>query len=115
MTKLQNKNLHALYKVLLYIKTNNIIRIHGRGVLDRFIELAKFPETKHLVNHSYFKKLVRNNKGTAYKNQQYDPLRNFMIHHGYISVDKTLGRKYQYSVQNKINHLDWNTLLNENN
>lgn len=115
MSKLQTKNLEAAFKVLQYIKDNNIIRIHGRGVLDRFIEIAKFPETKNYTTHSWFKKCVRNNKGTAYKNQQYDPIRYFMIKRGYIKVDKTLGRKYEYIIQNKIDRLNFQTLTNENN
>ena len=81
-SKLQALNLmRELYK-------NNIIQIHTRGALDRMIEIQKFPYTKNWKV---------SNKKTAYKSQQYDSIRYWLINQGYITQTFD-GYRYHYQV-----------------
>jgi hypothetical protein len=85
--KLSTRSLNQAHEVLHYIYSNNITRIHTRGALDRMIEIVKFPETLS----------KRITKKTVYKNQQYDPIRNWMIQKGYLTVEFD-GYRYHYNV-----------------
>ena len=74
-------------KVMKAIYSNNITQIHTRGALDRMIELAKFPWTKNF----------KSDKKTVYKNQQYDPIRNWLINQGFLTQTYD-GYRYHYIV-----------------
>jgi uncharacterized radical SAM superfamily Fe-S cluster-containing enzyme len=88
MTKLQAKSrMHAL-NVMKGLYKSNIIQIHTRGALDRFIEIEKFPETKKICG--FYKR-------TVYKNQQYDSIRNWLINQGFITSFFD-GYRYHYQV-----------------
>jgi hypothetical protein len=74
-------------KVMKAIYSNNITQIHTRGALDRMIELSKFPWTKSF----------KSDKKTILKNQQYDPIRNWLIKQGFLTQTYD-GYRYHYIV-----------------
>lgn len=84
--------------VMSYIYSNNITRIHTRGALDRMIEIAKFPETKN--RKSWDGRSLVSGKVTAYKNQQYDPIRYWLIKQGLL-IQTYDGYRYHYTVVKK--------------
>lgn len=100
--KLSNKSKHQAEIVLSMIKQNRITAIHTRGALDRMIEIIKFPETKNIQNWCSFPGLeersLKSGKRTAYKNQQYDPIRNYLINSGYLEQSFD-GYRYHYIVK----------------
>ena len=79
---------HQGLKVMKAIYSNNITQIHTRGALDRMIELAKFP---------YTRSWTKNDKKTVFKNQQYDPIRNWLINQGFLTQTYD-GYRYHYIV-----------------
>lgn len=85
-------------QVMAYIYSNNITRIHTRGALDRMIEMVKFPETRSLK--TWGGRSLASNKVTAYKNQQYDAIRSWLIKQGYLKATHD-GYRYHYTVINK--------------
>ena len=92
----------AMHKVLTHIHSNKIIKIHTRGALDRMIEIAKFPylaKMKYWNRNCSARSLV-SGKVTAYKNQQYDPIRNALINKGYLKQEFD-GYRYHYIVVKK--------------
>jgi len=113
MSKLQNKNLVAVQMVLAHLKQFHIITLRGRGVIDRMFELAKFPETHISVVDPWYKNRIRNNKGTAYKNQQYDVLRYFLINNGFLKQE-VVGKRIHYHVTDKVKTFTPEQLINLN-
>jgi len=99
--KLSNKSKHQAEIVLSMIKERRITTIHTRGALDRMIEIIKFPETASLQTWSSFPGLpgrcLKSGKVTAYKNQQYDPIRNYLIESGHLEQSHD-GYRYHYKV-----------------
>jgi hypothetical protein len=88
MTKLQKRSKMQARNVMKRLYESNIIKIHTRGALDRFIEIEKFPETKKLTG--FYKR-------TVYKNQQYDSIREWLINQGFI-VPFFDGYRYHYQI-----------------
>jgi hypothetical protein len=88
----------AMHQVLSYIYSNKITKIHTRGALDRMIEIAKFPETRSFK--SWAGRSLVSGKVTAYKNQQYDPIRETLIKRGYLKQEHD-GYRYHYTVVKK--------------
>ena len=88
----------AMHQVLSYIYSNKITKIHTRGALDRMIEIAKFPETRNFK--SWGGRSLVSGKVTAYKNQQYDPIRETLIKRGYLKQEHD-GYRYHYTVVKK--------------
>ncbi len=88
----------AMHQVLSYIYSNKIVKIHTRGALDRMIEIAKFPELARLK--SWEGRSLISGKVTAYKNQQYDPIRWTLINKGYLKQEHD-GYRYHYTVVKK--------------
>lgn len=79
--------------------------IKGRGTLDRIIEKVKFPETASWKTFGFRYSKTRTTPkklGTAcaYKNQQYDPIRNWLINNKYLSV-RDDGYRYWYTLTEK--------------
>ena len=90
--KLSTKSELQAHQVLDVLKTKRIVAIHTRGAIDRIIECVKFPETigwKH--NGKPF------TKKTAYKNQQYDPIRCWLVRNRYLEQSHD-GYRYHYKV-----------------
>jgi hypothetical protein len=88
----------AMHQVLSYIYSNKIVKIHTRGALDRMIEIAKFPELARFK--SWEGRSLVSGKVTAYKNQQYDPIRETLINKGYLKQEHD-GYRYHYIVVKK--------------
>jgi len=88
----------AMHQVLSYIYSNKITKIHTRGALDRMIEIAKFPELARFK--SWEGRSLISGKVTAYKNQQYDPIRETLINKGYLTQEHD-GYRYHYTVVKK--------------
>jgi hypothetical protein len=88
----------AMHKVLAHIHSNKITKIHTRGALDRMIEIAKFPELARFK--SWAGRSLVSGKVTAYKNQQYDPIRETLINKGYLKQEHD-GYRYHYTVVKK--------------
>lgn len=95
---INSKSKGEAMRVMAYLYENKITRIHTRGALDRMIEMVKFPETRFMS--SWGGRSLKSNKVTAYKNQQYDPIRNWLIKRGYLMVSND-GYRYHYTVINK--------------
>lgn len=74
------------------ILQHRITKIHTRGILDRIIELEKFPHTKNYTDNG--KLFLRK---TAYANKQYDNVRNELINSGFLRKDFD-GYRYSYTV-----------------
>ena len=95
---INSKSTADMHQVLSYIYSNKITKIHTRGALDRMIEMVKFPETR------FFKlwggRSLVSGKVTAYKNQQYDPIRETLIKRGYLKQEYD-GYRYHYTVVKK--------------
>jgi hypothetical protein len=62
------------------------------------IEIAKFPETRNFK--SWAGRSLVSGKVTAYKNQQYDPIRKTLIKRGYLKQEHD-GYRYHYTVVKK--------------
>jgi|DEB19_MinimDraft_3_1074340.scaffolds.fasta_scaffold185359_2 hypothetical protein len=84
--------------VMSYIYSNKITKIHTRGALDRMIEMVKFPYTRNFK--SWGGVSLVSGKITAYKNQQYDPIRYWLIKQGFL-IQTYDGYRYHYQVVNK--------------
>jgi len=95
---INSKSTAEMHEVLAYIYSNNITRIHTRGALDRMIEMVKFPETRFM--RSWGGRSLVSGKVTAYKNQQYDPIRETLIKRGYLKQEHD-GYRYHYIVVKK--------------
>jgi len=95
---INSKSIAAMHKVLAHIYSNKIIKIHTRGALDRMIEIAKFPEVAKFK--SWEGRSLVSGKVTAYKNQQYDPIRETLIERGYLQQVYD-GYRYHYIVTKK--------------
>jgi hypothetical protein len=98
--KISVKSRNQAMEVVSLLHKHKIVRIHTRGALDRMIEIVKFPWTKDLKTWSNFSGSVRrlsSGKVTAYKNQQYDPIRMWLESEGYIS-SRFDGYRYHYTV-----------------
>lgn len=97
MPRLYRNNIWAAAEVLKELKIKRVIEIHGRGTLDRMIEVVKFPYTENWKEKGNFVY-----KKTVYKNQQYDPVR-YMLHHWGFLESNYDGYRYHYKVNlNKI-------------
>jgi hypothetical protein len=97
-TGINSSSRAAMHKVLTHIHSNKIIKIHTRGALDRMIEIAKFPELSRFK--SWSGRSLVSGKVTAYKNQQYDPIREALINKGYLKQEFD-GYRYHYIVVKK--------------
>jgi hypothetical protein len=95
---INTKSKAAAMSVMSYIYSNNITKIHTRGALDRMIEIVKFPETKNIK--SWGGTSLVSGKITAYKNQQYDPIRYWLIKQGFL-IQTYDGYRYHYTVAKK--------------
>ena len=84
---ISNRSQEQAFEVLEILVNAHVTKIHTRGALDRVIEYVKFPETR---SKGFSKK-------TMYKNQQYDPIRNWLDTMGYISNEFD-GYRYHYTV-----------------
>ena len=84
--------------VMSYIYSNKITKIHTRGALDRMIEMVKFPYTRNFK--SWGGVSLVSGKITAYKSQQYDPIRYWLIKQGYLKQEYD-GYRYHYTVVKK--------------
>ena len=82
---INSKSRSEAHEVLSYIYSNKITKIHTRGALDRMIEIVKFPETRNFK--SWGGVSLVSGKITAYKNQQYDPIRYWLIKQGYLKQE----------------------------
>jgi len=96
----------AAIKVLKEINKNNTLIIHGRYNLDRCIEIIKFGKNRKINNSGWsgptlaeFHKEHLNK--TAFKNQQYDPIRKWIIANGFLEQIK-IKNKYHYIVTDKL-------------
>ena len=95
---INSKSRSEAHEVLSYIYSNKITKIHTRGALDRMIEMVKFPETRFFK--SWGRTSLLSGKITAYKNQQYDPIRWYLINKGYLKQEFD-GYRYHYTVVKK--------------
>ena len=95
---INSKSKGEAMRVMAYLYENKITRIHTRGAIDRMIEMVKFPETRFMS--SFGGRSLKSNKVTAYKNQQYDPIRCYLIRKGYLKQYFD-GYRYHYIVINK--------------
>lgn len=79
--------------------------IKGRGTLDRIIEKVKFPYTAEFKTYGHIRSgngYIPKKLGTAcaYKNQQYDPIRNWLVDNKYLNVQDD-GYRYYYTLTEK--------------
>ena len=95
---INSKSKGEAMRVMAYLYENKITRIHTRGAIDRMIEMVKFPETRFMS--SFGGRSLKSNKVTACKNQQYDPIRSWLIKQGYLKATHD-GYRYHYTVINK--------------
>jgi len=96
---LSKKSLLQAKQVLSEILASGEDVIVTRATLDKKIELVKFPYLKdsHMKNPQ---------NRTLYVNQQYDPIRYWMINNGFLSFSKDNRSRYNYKVnKDKIRSL----------
>lgn len=101
---LSKKSLLQALEVLSKLRQSGVKEIHTRGALDRCIEVVKFP---YLVakpapwtvqtHREYLRKYA---KKTQYCNAQYNPIRIWLIQHGFLSK-RFDGRRYHYTLTEK--------------
>ncbi len=92
---ISNKSKRQALAVMHMIYDNNITQIHTRGALDRMIEIVKFPEVANMKK--FGGRSLTSGKVTAYKNQQYDVIRHWLINAGFL-IKSHDGYRYHYKV-----------------
>ena len=86
---LSKKSIQQAQQVKEHLIKSNARSITTRMVLDRIIELVKFPYLKDFPS--------KYSKGPVYTSQQYDPIRKHLIESGFLSASFD-GYRYTYII-----------------